>query len=92
MKGKGHNRSLRKLNTNRINELAKPRVFKEPKQEDTMKLLEEAELHMGISKEVKNLKENADSLSKIKYKHQFLEALRDYNTSSVNPSSPIKSK
>lgn len=52
----------------------------------------ETEFEVGIAKDVYNIDENCDDLNKLKYKDQFLQAIKETSQSKNNNDSVIKNK
>lgn len=65
-----------KINTERLHQLAKPRLLKDNISDNAMKAIGDHDFDIGISKTIMNLDQNSEIIKKIKYKDQFLSAIK----------------
>lgn len=73
---RNHNKSsLKKPDAERLNQLAKPKLNMDGRRSQVSNT--NAETEMMIPKTLKKLDEHHSSLKKLKYKNQFLQALKD---------------
>ena len=65
-----------KINTERLQQLAKPRLIKDSISNHLAKSIIETEFDIGISKYIFGIDQHSDLMKKIKYKDQFLSAIK----------------
>ena len=66
---------MRQFNTERLLELSRPKQINKRQSEESRSILDQ-EIELGIPKGLRKIDENSASLKKLKYKDQFLQAIK----------------